>query len=160
MEIRQPIRVQHTFVQAIEAAPDAVFPLLCPVREADWIDGWNPDWVLSESGLVERGCIFQTPSGEEGVPPAVWVVTEHDPHAYRVAMIKVIPGLTVTTLRIELADDGDGGTRSAVTYGYTALSEAGEALVGTYTADWYRDFMQKWEAGMNHYLATGEPMTG
>ena len=160
MNIRRPVRVQHTYVQAIQAPPDVVFPLLCPVREADWIDGWDPDWVLTDSGVVERGCIFQTPSGEDGVAPAVWVVTGHDPQAHRVAMIKVIPDLTVTTLDIALADDGDGGTRAAITYGYTALSDAGEAVVASCTAEWYRDFMQKWEAGMNHYLATGEAMTG
>ena len=37
-----------------------VFPLLCPVREADWIDGWNPVLVLTQSGFAEQDCVFIT----------------------------------------------------------------------------------------------------
>lgn len=35
MEIREPVRARRTYTQSLLAAPDQVFPLLCPVREAD-----------------------------------------------------------------------------------------------------------------------------
>ena len=60
MNIRPPNRVTHTYTQRLVAPPAAVFPLLCPVREADWIDGWNPLLVLSHSGLAEPDCVFVT----------------------------------------------------------------------------------------------------
>lgn len=158
LSIRKPHRVQHSYTQSIQARPDDVFPLLCPVREADWVPGWQPDWVISESGLVEAGCVFQTPSGEEGVAPAVWVVTEHDPQTHHVEMIKVVPDVTVTELEISLKDDGQGGTRATVAYGFTSLGPAGDALLKTCTDAWYVTFMQGWEAAMNHYLSTGAMM--
>ena len=38
-------RVVHEFIQTNPAAPERVFPLLCPVREADWLPGFfkSPD---------------------------------------------------------------------------------------------------------------------
>jgi hypothetical protein len=34
-------RVVHEFTQTNPAAPEKVFPLLCPVREGDWLPGWK-----------------------------------------------------------------------------------------------------------------------
>jgi hypothetical protein len=34
-------RVTHTYTQKLDATPERVFPLLCPVREAEWADGWQ-----------------------------------------------------------------------------------------------------------------------
>jgi hypothetical protein len=42
MNIRAPNRVTRSYKQRLVASVSKVFPLLCPVREADWIDGWNP----------------------------------------------------------------------------------------------------------------------
>jgi hypothetical protein len=39
MDVRPPRRAQHTYVQALRAAPAEVFPLLCPVREREWVPG-------------------------------------------------------------------------------------------------------------------------
>lgn len=63
MRIEKPNRVTRTYTQHIQAAPDAVFPLLCPVREAERIPGWDPVAVFSESGFAEVDCVFRTPNG-------------------------------------------------------------------------------------------------
>src|SRR5687767_1583920 len=47
MRIAAPNRVAHTYTQSLLGDPASVFPLLCPVREADWIDGWDPVLVAS-----------------------------------------------------------------------------------------------------------------
>lgn len=41
MKIVKPNRVSRTYTQQLCAEPEEVFPLLCPVREADWIEGWE-----------------------------------------------------------------------------------------------------------------------
>jgi hypothetical protein len=33
-------RITRRHTQHIEAPPEHVFPLLCPVGEEDWLDGW------------------------------------------------------------------------------------------------------------------------
>ena len=53
-------RVAHEYTQTNPASPEKVFPLLCPVREADWIPGWRYKLIYSESGVAELGCIFTT----------------------------------------------------------------------------------------------------
>ena len=34
-------RITREYRQTIEASAETVFPLLCPVREAQWLDGWR-----------------------------------------------------------------------------------------------------------------------
>ena len=63
--ISKPRRIKHSFTQSIKGTPEQVFPLLCPVRETDWIPGWTTDWVISNSGLAEQNCIFQMKMGRQ-----------------------------------------------------------------------------------------------
>jgi hypothetical protein len=47
---------------------EQVYPLLCPIREYDWIDGWQCELIASDSGFAEENCIFKTdlpPFGKE-----------------------------------------------------------------------------------------------
>jgi hypothetical protein len=44
----------------IAADPQKVFPLLCPVREYEWIEPWQCRVRYSESGVAENNCIFET----------------------------------------------------------------------------------------------------
>jgi hypothetical protein len=43
-------RVVHEFTQTNPAAPEKVFPLLCPVREGDWLR--IPDEADQRSGVM------------------------------------------------------------------------------------------------------------
>ena len=111
MKIIPPRRASHTYVQQLCAPPERVFPLLCPVREADWIEGWDPVFVASASGLAERDCVFVTASGGQ---EAIWTITRHEPERGFVEMVKVTPGVTVCRLTIEVrpAPDGPAAVRS------------------------------------------------
>src|SRR6185312_15911284 len=60
MKIIPAKRVSRTYTQQLIGSPASVFPLLCPVREADWIQGWDPLLVVSESGVAEPDCAFVT----------------------------------------------------------------------------------------------------
>jgi hypothetical protein len=152
MPVERPCRRKHTYWQTIAATPDEVFPLLCPVREEEWVPGWRTRLVLSNTGLVEEDCIFITP-GEPA--DAVWITADHDPEAHRLRMYKIVPGMIVSRLDIALAEDGPG-TKATISYEHTALSEAGKAIVAAHTEESYREFMENWEAAINVYLKTGE----
>ena len=76
--VNKPPRVRHSFTQSINGTPGQVFPLLCPVREVDWIPGWTTDWVISQSGVAEQNCIFQTPPRPGAGVASKWVITRHD----------------------------------------------------------------------------------
>lgn len=152
MMIRSPIRVSHTYRQTLDGSPDAILPLLCPVREEEWVPGWHPRLVLSGSGFVERDCIFITPDPAAGPEAeAVWTVLGFDRDARTVEMLKVTPGFLVVRLSIVL-HPRDGGCHADVTYTYTALAPAGEEFVRSRTAEVYAEFMRGWEDALNAYL--------
>jgi hypothetical protein len=156
MKIIPPRRVRHSYMQSLNAPPEKVFPLLCPVRETEWVKGWDPELVLSNSGVAEPDGVFVTPAAAGQI---IWVITRYDPALYVLEFVKVTPGQTVGKIEIELSDDGRGGTRADVAYGYTSLGPDGDDFLETFTAEWYEGFMKQWETELNHYLATGEKLT-
>jgi hypothetical protein len=151
MNIVAPNRIRRTYTQRLAAPPDAVFPLLCPVREADWIPGWDPRLVISSSGIAERDCVFITsgPAGE-----TVWYVTRHEPQAGFVEMLRITPAVTACRLTIQLRPTKDG-CEAEVTYAHISLGPQGEAFVASSAEESFRRFMQEWEAMLNHYLRHG-----
>ena len=151
MKITSPRRVTRSFTQHLAAAPDRVFPLLCPVREADWIEGWDPVCVVTSSGLVEPDCVFVTAAEPHD---AIWYVTQHDASRGFVEMLKITPRVTACRLSIQLRAAGTGSLAD-VTYTHTSLGPAGDELVAAFTDVHYRKFMLDWEARLNHYLAHG-----
>jgi len=155
--VSKPRRIKHCYTQSINGTPEQVFPLLCPVRETDWIPGWTTDWVISDSGLAERGCIFQTPPRPgAGGSASIWVITRHDTEALELEMIKVTPAHTVGKLQVSLSAPNHTTTNVTVAYEFTSLGPLGDAYLEGYTAKWYEEFMKVWERQLNYYLETGE----
>jgi hypothetical protein len=151
MHIVKPNRAAHTYRQRLCASPAKVFPLLCPVREAEWADGWLPERVISASGVAERDCVFIT-ADKPGT--AFWYITRHEPETFFVEMLKIVPGLTACRLNIQLAEEGTGCIAD-ITYTHTSLGPAGDEFVAKFTAEYYQKVMQAWEKALNHFLTTG-----
>ena len=152
------LRVNHEYTQTNDAPPERVFPLLCPVREADWVPGWKYDLIYCESGVAEDGCVFTTPN--DAGPETVWMATHYDPVAYTIAYAWVEPGMIATQLRISLAPAPSGKTYAHIRYLYTGLSPAGNSTLERYTPDWFREKMLGWETAIIHYLRTGSLISG
>jgi hypothetical protein len=155
VNITKPKRVTRSYTQRLVAEPRAVFPLLCPVREADWIDGWDPVSVISHSGVAEPDCVFITPA----IPhDAIWYITRQEPETGFVEMVKITPGVTACRLTIQLRPAASG-SEAIVTYSHTSLGPEGDTFVDSFTEEHYRQFMQDWEARINHYLVHGSALT-
>lgn len=154
MLITPPQRAVRTYTQRLVAEPAAVFPLLCPVREADWLEGWDPLSVLSHSGVAEPDCVFITPAEPND---AIWYVTRHEPANAFVEMLKITPRLTACRLTIQLHPAGSG-CDAHITYSHTSLGPDGDAFVQAFTETYYEQFMQDWESRMNHYLVHGQAL--
>jgi hypothetical protein len=69
-------------------------------------------------------------------------------------MLKVLPGVTVCRLNIQLSENGNE-CFADITYSQTSLGSAGDEFVAKFTTDYYRTFMQAWEKALNHFLTTG-----
>ena len=156
MDVRLPVRATRTYTQRLVAEPARVFPLLCPVREADWIDGWTPDIVWTKSGFCEPDCVFVAHAEPQN---AIWYVTCHDPERHHVEMLKIVPGLTACRLTIDLKP-ADHGSLATVTYTHTSIGPEGDAVVAGFTESHYAKFMEDWESRINHYLVHGKALPG
>lgn len=147
-------RATHEYTQSNVAPPEKVFPLLCPVREGEWVPGWQYRMIHSISGVAEAGCVFTTPN-EDG-SETIWMVTAYEPSAFRIAFAWVNPGLVTAWIRIWLAGNSRGTTEARIWYSYTELSDVGNREVERYDRDWFEHKMRSWEAAINHYLKTGK----
>jgi hypothetical protein len=150
----QAARRLHEYTQTNDAPPEGVFPLLCPVREAEWVPQWQYRMIHSQSGMVEQGCVFLTP--EEDGSETIWQCTDYQPEAFRIAYAWVRPGLMTAQICIQLEPRDDGRTNAHIRYTYTALSEAGNAELHRMDKAWFEHKMSSWQSAINHYLRTGK----
>ena len=129
MRIEKPNRVTRTYTQQLVAEPSKVFPLLCPVREADWIEDWDPVVVLSQSGVAEPDCVFITEASPNN---AIWYITKHEPSSGFMEMMKL--RLTVRACKLSIQRRAvEGGSDATVTYSHMSLGPAGDTAVGAFT---------------------------
>ena len=147
-------RVAHEYKQHNVAPPEKVFPLICPVREGDWLPGWEYRLIFSQSGVVELGCVFSTPNGNG--TETTWVVTEYDPVAFRIAFTWVNPGLVAAQIIVSLERNAQGTSDVRIRYVYTGLSSNGNREVERYSREWFQAKMENWETSINYYLRTGK----
>lgn len=146
-------RVRFRARQHVAAEPEAVFPLLCPVRELDWIPSWDCELVYTESGLAEEGCVFRTAS-EGGTD--TWVISRFEP-ARRLGFVRVDPLRTIR-YDITLEPGGDGTTQLRWEQEITALDEAGDRHVATLRQEDFTEMIATGERLLEHYLKTGEAL--
>jgi hypothetical protein len=146
-------RVVHEFTQLNSGRPEQVFPLLCPVREAEWLPRWKSRLIYLQSGVAELGAVFTTPN--ENGPETTWIVTHYDPAKFEIAFAWIRPQLIATRLEISLAPAGRDRTHSHIRYTHTALSPGGEQELERMDANWFALKMQGWEKAINHYLGKG-----
>ena len=145
-------RVVRESTMHLSGRPEGVFPLLCPVRELDWIETWAARVVYSASGVAEKGCVFTTdePHGAH----SVWTVSRYEPPAV-IEFVIVTPGLLVTTLEVTLQAEGDG-TLARWRRTFTVLTPAGERAADLLAGPAYGARMERLERQLDHYLRTGE----
>ena len=149
-------RVTRTYRQTINAPPARVFRLICPVREADWLEGWQHTMVYSTSGIAEEGAVFTTPSESEG--DTVWIVTRHDPAKKIVEFTRFTPRSRVCVLRIAVKPARGGRSLVDIAYIHTGLTPAGNALLDCLTEEEFRRGVTFWEDSMNYWLKSGRQL--
>ncbi|CAE6761264.1 hypothetical protein [Nitrospira defluvii] len=145
-------RMTQRYVQQFMASPDRLFPLLCPVREYEWVESWQCEMLYSASGVAEKNCVFRTHVPGDSSDD-VWVISRHDPYSL-VEFVRVNP-LRVISLSIALIDNGDGTTTANNEQVLTALTPDGNRILDGIT-DTFVFEMRMGEAMLNHYLTTGK----
>ena len=149
-------RFVRKFSYHIDAGPEEIFPLLCPVREYDWIDGWACEMVYSDSGVAENNCIFKTQF--QGHGEEIWTVSRHDKENFIIEFAIVYPGVAAEKLDVSLKAGGEEGTAIRWTRTYTGLSPEGNQALEHLTGGFLDERMGWLNDSLNHYLKTGEKL--
>jgi hypothetical protein len=124
--------VVGTLSGEIDAPVDEVFPLCCPVEEYRWIPGWKCNLVNCPNDKVELGTVFKEIFSApfllgkaSGV--TTWTAVLHESENHRLHF-KLENAHSSSLYKIELGDDGKGGTTSNLEFTYRALDAKGNAL--------------------------------
>ncbi len=143
-------------LQSLNAPPHIVFPLLCPVREYDWIEDWSCKIISSRSGFAEPNCVFTTfrDYGHSEATEEVWMITRYEPER-AIEFVKFCAGLYVIKYDIYLSAKGIDGTRALWTQARIPLSEKGEKITESTDNDVFQAMIERLEKKLNHYVETG-----
>ncbi|MGD2185922.1 MAG: hypothetical protein PVI71_07335 [Desulfobacterales bacterium] len=149
-------RVTRNYIQTIQAEPSLVHSLICPVKEAEWLDGWDYDLIFSHSGFAEKGCVFTSKS--VGEKDTIWLITKRDDAARETNFARLTPDSRVAEVTVRVEAYGKHTSRVHITYTVTALTEEGNRFIENFTEENFVKDMKFWEATMNHYLKTGKAL--
>jgi hypothetical protein len=147
-------RVSRRGTIVLHAPPDRVFPLFTPDGERKWAAGWDFRAVYPVDGEMEENFVFVTDAPDHAQAPTVWIVTRYEPADHVVEYQRVEPGIKTGRVRVRCRPGGVGEAEATVEYTYTALSEAGNRFVATFSAEAFAAFIARWAEAINAYLST------
>lgn len=139
-------RTIHEYTGFISAVPERVFPLLCPVREYEWLDGWHCRMIYTDSGVAEDNCIFETNFNEGRM---TWVVSRYEPSRH-IEFVTFVEGLMSQRLSIVL-ETHSTGTRIHWTRKFTGLTDEGNKSIDYWPPELDRTITEK----LDYFLTKG-----
>jgi hypothetical protein len=118
---------------SIKAPVDQVFPLASPVEEYKWIPGWKCNLIHCPNDRVELGTIFSEISSAPFLMGSfrgktTWTVVLYDPASYRIHF-RLDNKNSSSIYKIELQDNGKGGTEGRLDFTFNATNQKGNRLV-------------------------------
>jgi hypothetical protein len=144
-------RFERTARFTLNASPAEIFPLLCPVREYDWLPGWKCSMVHSKSGVAEKDAIFHT--REALGRKAVWTNITYEPDNF-IEYLVVSGRDAMLRLSIELAATGKQSTEVHWVMLFTACSLLGRKMLQIqFSQAKFDKMMEQREQELKFYLA-------
>jgi hypothetical protein len=137
----------------VAGEPREVFPLLCPVREYDWLPGWRCRMHWSESGVAEKDAVFST--REAPLVRALWTTITYEPVSF-IEYLVVAGGIATMRLSIGLEEAGTGRTAVVWAMRFTTLSWLGARIMGRrFSPEGFDAVMRAREREIGAYLLGG-----
>jgi hypothetical protein len=154
----QRISRSHTII--VNEEPAKVFSLFTPEEEKKWAPGWDYRSLYPQNGEIEDNMMFLTTAHDHAEEQAIWIVCNYKPLSYCVDYLRIEPDIKIGKIEIVCDDAGDDKTSACVTYTYTSLSEEGNMFLESFTEDHFVQYLSYWEKAINHYLKTGNMISG
>lgn len=151
---------KSVFPVYIKAPVDKVFPLCCPVEEYKWIPGWKCNLIHCPNDRVEKGTIFSEISSAPFLMGSfqgktTWTAVMHDSESYKLHF-RLDNKNSSSLYKIELEDNGKGGTEGKLDFTYNAINKKGNKLVGKNLEGKIHIMLSIINAVLQHYCETNE----
>lgn len=148
-------RIVRSYSRKLPASPEAVFPLLCPVREYDWIPAWKCEVIYTNCGHAELGCVFTTDFKDHS-GPETWVVSAYEKNR----LIGFVKTGQHSTARYNVSlEPNQTGSIIKWDQEITSLDEHGALLLDKITESIYSEKMIHINKLLEYYLLHGKPMS-
>lgn len=144
-------RKSQSYQKVLGASPEEIFPLLCPTRELDWINGWDCDLIYTSTGYAEKDCVFSTPKGSV-FDSGIWIFTQIEPNE-KVELLRTLQDSLVIHVRITLKDNNDGTITGMWEEKYTAINEQGNEIIENISEPDTQFLLE-----LDYYIKNGELM--
>jgi len=128
-----------------------IFPLLCPVREYDWIEGWHCEVIHTRSGVNELDCVFRIAS--EGQDEEIWVTNRFEPPSLLEFIRTTANRVIHFTIQLQ---SGEGGTKLTWSQHVIGTTIEGNQSVEKTDPKAFEQMVAKLEKELDTYLTTGE----
>lgn len=150
--------VEHTV--HINADPDAVFALACPVEELKWIRNWSFDMIFSESGRNENNCIFREHLSGLFVLNApniatYWHTIRYDKEARQFHALLIYGDLAAGKFEFSVTENGNDAATADWRLTFTSLTEAGNRIADESLKERLSGMLNFLAESARHYLETG-----
>lgn len=158
-------RIEVTGRAVIRAPCEQIFELCCPVREEEWIDGWDSnvyELLHSRSGINEKNCVFRERLskpmffGEPG--PTTWVTTVHDPDRFALEFLLLFGDIGVLNRSSQLERLDDDATACDCTDTLLLLDRTLSSSQLDLLATKMQAFLYVTWNALRHYCETGEAL--
>jgi hypothetical protein len=131
----------------------AIFKLLCPVRNDDWLPGWRNqrEIIYAESGSAEPGCVFRVTNQSQLMGTAILINTVYQPYE-RIQYATVNPAVAYQ-IQWDLAVVSTG-TEVKICRRWTALTTDAESFLAELSAKKTENMPRLFEY-LEYYLDNG-----
>jgi hypothetical protein len=147
-------RIIRSYSKELPSPPETVFPLLCPVREYDWIPDWNCEIIYTKSGYAELGCVFTTDFNDHS-GLETWVVCLYETNR-QIGFVKT--GQHATSRYTVSLDPNQTGSIIKWKQEITSLDKHGDLLLDNITETAYYARMEHTNKLLEYYLLHGVPL--
>lgn len=144
------MRKVYSFEHEVDAAAATVFPLLCPVREREWVAGWQADLLYSTSGFIEQDCVFRVPKNGY---QTLWSVAHYRPEQGELTFVIHHEDHYLEHLHIHARVIAASRCRLTWRRVFTALDPVGECFLNQYTRTQFDAAMQGLADQLSRHLA-------
>ena len=117
-------RFERRYETIVPENPGFIFPLLCPVQEYLWLNGWKTTMLYSETGFAEQDGMFIQNSGFPLYKRINWYIINYEPDK-NITFLIVVNRIGSIKFVIDLIPVIDTQTKISWTYLITSHGKFG-----------------------------------